>query len=157
MSSPLTPLIPRKNPKASAAALSATKLELRAQALWKANRAHIYSIWVSSKPRRLMGIKGRVKRGWKEKKKLVFSLSPSRRWREGGKTAGRRGPKAEDLIGCNLVRLICEGDERKGTMADYEECPEYKSYRPRPHPVKQLISTSWSHQDLVFPRLLCVF
>lgn len=31
--------------------------------------------------------------------------------------------EVEDLIGCNLVRVIHESDERAG-MLDYRKCPE---------------------------------
>lgn len=63
----------------------AAKLELRAQALWRANRTHIYSIWEAQS--RAIEVNQRQS----EKKvgggRLVFSVSPISR-REGGKPRG---------------------------------------------------------------------
>lgn len=61
----------------------AAKLELRAQALWRANRAHIYSIWEAQSRAIEVNQRQGEKKGGK-KNRLVFSVSPISR-REGRK------------------------------------------------------------------------
>lgn len=63
-----------------------------------------------------MGIKGEVEKRTEEL--LFFFLGC--RWE--GASQGIV-TEVEDLIGCNLVRVIHESDERAG-MLDYRKCPE---------------------------------
>lgn len=95
----------------------AAKLELRAQALWRANRAHIYSIWGAQSRaievnQRQGEKKGGKKRGWS---------FLSRRLAE-GKVGSRTGTKMGDLIGCNLVRIMHEWDEKTENGIYYYNC-----------------------------------
>lgn len=95
----------------------AAKLELRAQALWRANRAHIYSIWGAQSRaievnQRQGEKKGGKKRGWS---------FLSRRLAE-GKVGSRTGTKMGDLIGCNLFRIMHEWDEKMENGIYYCNC-----------------------------------
>lgn len=71
----------------------AAKLELRAQALWRANRAHIYSIW-GAQSRAIEVNQRQAEKKGREKNRLVFSASPISR-REGGKLRRDRNGRSD--------------------------------------------------------------